>query len=79
MKRLNTLQRGRRAFLERRGKLINQISERFVNAPCAYQEANYRYQLPLFISRIIRLITKLSPLETRFFTLHQNRAIFVFQ
>lgn len=48
------------------GKLINQISERFVNAPCSYQEANYHYQLPLFVSGIIRLITKLSPLETRF-------------
>lgn len=43
------------------GKLINQISERFVNAPCSYQEANYHYQLPLFVSRIIRLITKLPP------------------
>lgn len=64
--RLDTLRGGRGAFSERLGKLINQISERFVNAPCSYQEANYHYQPPLFISGIIRLITKLSPLETRF-------------
>ena len=61
------------------GQLIKQISERFVNALCSYQEANYHYQPPLFVSRIIRLITKLSPLETRFFSLHQNKAIIVFQ
>ena len=43
------------------GKLIKKISERIVNSPCSYQEANYRYQPPPFVSRIIRLISKLSP------------------
>lgn len=52
-------------FSERLGKLINQISERFVNAPRSYREANYRYQPALFVFRIIRLIIKLSPLETK--------------
>lgn len=63
---LDTLRGGRGAFLKRLGKLINQISERFVNALCSYREGNYHYQPPLFVSRIIRLITKRSPLETWF-------------
>lgn len=61
-----TFEGGRGAFFsERPGKLINRISKRFVNAPCSYQEANYRYQPALFVFRIIRLITKLSPSETK--------------
>lgn len=65
-RRLDTLRGRRRAFLKRLSKLINQISERFVNALCSYQEGNYHYQPPLFVSGIIRLITKHSPLETWF-------------
>lgn len=53
-------------FRNVQGKSINQISERSVNALYSYQEANYHYQPPLFVRGIIRLITKLSPLETRF-------------
>lgn len=61
-----TFRGGRGALSSKRpGKLINRISERFVNAPCSYQEANYRYQPALYLFRIIRLITKLSPSETK--------------
>lgn len=77
--RSNSLPGGSKALIWPRAKELAFINMHVFVAVFSYcQEASYHYQSLLFVSRIIRLIVRRFPSETRFLRFTRNNAV-VFQ